>query len=122
MLGRRIIEAVANGRLEATTSLGVIEEFAHVAARRRGRTAATSLARQYVRLLEPLRLEEAQDLDVGLGLFERHATLGSFDALLAAVAIRHGDTILSPDRGFAGIPALRHADLSGRALDDLIGQ
>lgn len=122
MLGRRVVDAVANGRLGATTSLGVIEEFTHVAARRRGRTDATALARQYVRLLQPLRLEEAEDLDVGLGLFERHATLGSFDALLAAVAIRHGDTILSPDRGFAGIPAVRHADLTSDALDDLIAR
>lgn len=120
-LGQRVIEAVAAGRVEATTSLGVIEEFAHVAARRRGRADAASLARHFSRLLQPLRLEEADDLDVGLGLFERHAKLGSFDALLAAVAIRHGDMILSPDKAFADVPALQYAELTSEALDDLIG-
>lgn len=120
-LGRRLTEAVAAQRVDATTSLGVIEEFAHVAARRRGRADAVGLARQFVRLLRPLRVEEAEDLDLGLTLFERHAKLGSFDALLAAVAINHGDTILSPDTGFADVPDLQYAELTSRALDDLIG-
>jgi predicted nucleic acid-binding protein len=121
-LGHRVVEAVVAGRVEATTIVGVIQEFAHVASRRRGRVDAASLARHYGRLLRPLRQEEPDDLEVALTLFERHAMLGSFDALLAAVAIRHGDTILSPDQGFANIPALRHADLTGVALDELIGE
>lgn len=120
-LGRRLTEAVASGRIQATTSVGVIEEFAHVAARRRGRTDAVGLARQFTRLLQPLRIEEPEDLDQGLALFERHARLRSFDALLAAVAIRHGDTIVSPDTGFADVPALQYTELTSEALDDLIG-
>lgn len=91
-----------------------------MAARRRGRPEAIALARQFVRLLSPLRVEEPADLELGLALFERHPRLGSFDALLAAVAIGRGDTLLSPDPDFADIASLRYVDLTSAALDDLL--
>lgn len=120
-LAQRVIDAIAAGPARATTSVGVIEEFTHVAARRRGRPEAVALARRFVRLLSPLRVEEPADLELGLTLFERNPSLGSFDALLAAVAIAREDTLLSPDPDFAGIASLRFVDLTGAALDDLLG-
>jgi predicted nucleic acid-binding protein len=50
---RELIEAVADRRIEATTSVEVIQEFVHVRARRRDRADAASLGRDYAELLSP---------------------------------------------------------------------
>lgn len=108
---RVLIGAARDGTVAATTTVEVVQELAHVRARRRGRADATAVARNYAALLAPLLVVDTDDLRAGLDLFERHDGLGAFDAVLAAVAIRRGaDALVSADGAFAGIEGLRHVD------------
>jgi predicted nucleic acid-binding protein len=106
---RRLITLIADGTLVATTSVEVIQEFAHVRARRRGRADAASLAADYAQLLSPLLTVTAEDLDRGLALFEREERLGAFDAVLAAAAIaREATALVSADAAFAVASGITH--------------
>ena len=106
---RALIEAIAERRIEATTTVEVIQEFVHVRARRRDRADAASLGRDYAELLSPLLQPTIDDLNGGLALFERTQTLGAFDAVLAVCAARAGiDAIVSADSGFAGATEIAH--------------
>lgn len=106
---RTLINAIAEGSLEATTSVEVIQEYVHVRARRRGREDAAATGRDYAELLSPLFGITREHLDDGLALYERSDPLGAFDAVLAAAAIRSGaSALVSADSGFAGIAGIAH--------------
>lgn len=108
---RALVEAVASGAVRATTTVEVVQEFAHVRARRRSRGDAAQLARSYAELFSPLLAVDGDDLIAGLRLFERCETLGPFDAVLAAAAVRRKAAALaSADTGFASVRGLRHLD------------
>ena len=119
---RRILEAASRGSLLAVTTTHVIEEFVHVRSRRLPRDDAAELGRRYSTLLAPLIATDSDDLTEGLRLFVVHPELGSFDAVLAAVALRRGaDALVSADRAFSVVPDLRHVhpmDLHG--VEDLL--
>lgn len=118
---RRLIAAVAEGGLEATTTVEAIQEFAHVRARRRGREDAARLARDYAALLAPLLPVTAADLDRGLALFERGERLGPFDAVLAAAAEAAGaDALVSADGDFAELTAVAHVVPDAAGVDTLL--
>lgn len=51
---RTLIEAVATGRTQASTTVEVIPEFAHARARHSSRAEAVVLASAYAELLTPL--------------------------------------------------------------------
>jgi len=107
---RRLIAAIAEGEIEATTTVEVIQELVHVRARRSGRIDAAGLGRDCAELLSPLLHVSHEDLRRGLALFETAPPLGAFDAVLAAAAASAGATALvSTDQAFAAVPALRHA-------------
>ena len=117
---RSLLAAAADGSLRATTTPEAIQEFAHVRARRRDRADAAALAEGYADLLSPLLEVGEADLREGLRLFERSDTLGAFDAVLAAVALRAGaTTLVSADRAFADVRGLRFADLAGLDAEGL---
>lgn len=119
---QRIVEAVARGDADATTTAEVIQQFVHVRARRRGRQDAAELGRVWADLLSPLVELNETDLRRGLRLFERHEPLGSFDAVLAAAALeRRADALVSADSAFEAVPKLRHVDPRDPNLDTLIG-
>lgn len=106
---RELISAVTDGRLEATTTVEAIQEFAHVRAQRRARADAVSLAGDYVDLLSPLIAATSDHLRHGLKLFEQATRLGAFDAVLAAAAIDFGaDAVVSVDAAFSEVSGLRH--------------
>jgi uncharacterized protein len=118
---RRLLAAHASATIEATTTIEVLQEFAHIRARRRTREDAAALTRSYAAALEPI-VTTLADLDAGLSLFEAHPELGAFDAVLAAVAVGRGaDALVSADRAFASVPNLRWVDPSTPAIDQLIG-
>lgn len=118
---RRLRSAIRRHEIEATTTTEVIQEFASIRARRRPRADAVRLARDFAQVLSPLLTTGAEDLDLGLRLFERHQRLGAFDLVLAAVAIRReAEALVSADRGFAGIRGLRHVAPGTRAFDRLL--
>lgn len=118
---RRIVDAIRDRRITATTSVEAIQEFAHVRSRRGPRAAAASLARDYTELLAPLIVIDEKDLDEGLRLFVEHPRVGAFDCVLAAAAIHRGaDALVSGDAGFRELPRLRFVGLEDPALNDLI--
>lgn len=106
---RELIGAIAEGEIEATTSVEAIQEFVHVRARRRGRDDAAALGRDYAELLSPLLVIDDEGLRDGLRLFERVPSVGAFDAVLVAAATAAGATaVVSADTGFGDIPGLPH--------------
>lgn len=118
---RRLVSAITEGRIAATTTVEVVQEFVHVRSRRRPRPDAVALGRRYLRLLSPLLQPDGETLERGLALFERHPRLHAFDAVLAAAALAgDADALVSADRAFAGIRRLRHIDPATSALDELI--
>lgn len=105
---RRIVQGVADGRVAATTTVEVIQEFVHVRARRRPRSDAVGIAMDFVHLLSPLHVVDEDDLDLGLRVF-KEGTIGAFDAVLAASAIRHEvEALVSADEALASIPDLQY--------------
>jgi uncharacterized protein len=66
---RALIELVAENKLQATTTVEVIQEFAHVHARRRSREDAAKYARGFMGLLQPLVPVDETDLLTGLEIF-----------------------------------------------------
>lgn len=106
---RDLISAIAARRIAATTTVEVIQEFAHVRAQRRGRADASALARDYAELLSPLLAVTDADLRLGLSVFERHDRLGAFDAVLAAAAVGcQASALVSADASFAGMTEIQH--------------
>lgn len=120
---RRIVAAVTDGRISATTTIEVVQEFVHVASRRHDRRAVAGLARRYATLLAPLLTSTADVLDDALLLFERVPKLGAFDALLAATTMRSGaEGLVSADRDFAGIRGLRLLEPGSAELEEMLGE
>jgi len=118
---RELIAAIAERRLQATTTVEVIQELVHVRARRRGRADAAALGRDYAELLSPLLSPTADDLNAGLALFERTEHLGAFDAVLAACATRSGTrALVSADPAFAGVAELTHVVPDERGVGRLL--
>ena len=117
---RRLLAAHAAGTIEATTTVEVLQEFAHVRARRRTREDAVKLTRLYAAALDPIVIAAA-DLDAGLSLFKLHPELGAFDAVLAAVALGRGaEALVSADRAFASVTELPWIDPATPAIDGLL--
>jgi|HubBroStandDraft_6_1064221.scaffolds.fasta_scaffold542879_2 predicted nucleic acid-binding protein len=119
---RRLIEAIAEGAVQATTSVEVIQEFAHVRARRRGREDAAATASDYAELLSPLLPVTREHLQRGLVLFARNERLGAFDAVLAAAAVDSASTTLvSADVAFANVGEIVHVVPDDRGVETLLG-
>lgn len=115
---RELIAAIADGAIQATTSVEVIQELVHVRARRRDRHDAAATGRDYSELLSPLLSVNREHLQRGLALFERVDRLGAFDAVLAAAAAASGATALvSADTAFADAGDIPHIvpDAAGTA-------
>ena len=119
---RALVAAIAEARLEATTTVEVIQEFVHVRARRRDRQDAAERGRELLRLLHPLLTPGEAELALGLKLFEERVGLGPFVAILAATTMLSGATgLVSVDRAFAGVPGLTWLDPAGPEVQQLVG-
>ena len=119
---RRLVRAIADNEVIATTTIEVIQEFAHVRARHRDRKDAAGLARDYIELLSPLLVVEEPDLREGLRLFEYGAGSGAFDAVLAAAAHAAGaDALVSADAGFSAVANIRHVIPDADGIRSLLG-
>lgn len=118
---RRLVAAVESGEIIATTTVEVIQEFAHVRARRRDRDDAAELASAYADLLSPLLLVDEADLREGLRLFGLHSELGCFDAVLAATALSAGArALVSADAAFRTITRLVSVKPDPEGVDSLL--
>jgi len=119
---RKLIDAIAQGTLEATSTVEVIQEFVHVRAQRRERADAVALGRDYTDLLTPLVTVDEERLRRGLALFEHNERLGAFDAVLAATAIDiNASALVSADAAFADVPDLHHVVPDDEGVEELLG-
>ncbi len=101
----------------------MLQEFAHIRARRHGRADAARLARRYGELLSPLLVVEAGHLERGLRLFEEHRELGAFDAVLAATALAHeASALISADADFRVVRGLHHVAPGTDAFEELLAR
>ena len=120
---RRVVQAVGEGRLAATTTAEVIAELVAVRGRRRPRADAVEVGRRFTELLSPLASPDEEVALAALDLYERHPRLGSLDALLAALVLRKGWTALvSASRAFGSVRGLMAVDPATPALDGLLAQ
>ena len=118
---RRLVEAIAAGRVDATTTIEVIQEFVHVRARRQGRADAAKVGRNFADLLAPLLVMPESSVEAGLRIFERSKALGVFDAFLAATALASGaEALVSADRAFSSVTRLAHVVLGTAEFDRLL--
>lgn len=118
---RRLIDAIAHGTLEATSTVEVIQEFVHVRAQRRERSDAVALGGDYADLLAPLMMVDEERLRRGLALFEHNERLGAFDAVLAATAIDiDANALISADAAFADVPDLTHVIPDDAGVEKLL--
>ena len=111
-VAREILKAVRDGRMRAHTTPEVIEEFAHVRARRYSRADAATLAEAYAIALAPLQVVAPHHLAAGLQMWREVPELGAFDAVLAATAMASDAQLISADRAFRHVPGLQWCDLS----------
>lgn len=116
---RRLITAIRDGAVLATTSVLVLQEFTYVYARRRGAANATALARSYVDLLEPLLSVEQIDLMTALRLIEQY-DLRPSDALLGAAAVHTSQLLVTADRAFAGVSEVQTVLLTDGTVERLL--
>jgi uncharacterized protein len=105
---RDLLSLVEDDRVRATTTVEVLQEFAHVRARRRSRADAAAVVRNAAIGLSPLAHPEFEDLMEGLELFRTSKRLGASDAVLAASALRHGWALASADTAFEAVQGLRY--------------
>jgi len=118
---RRLVEQLADGRLRATTTVEVVQEYTHVRSRRVGRADAVRQARAYADLLGPLLVSDEAALRDGLELFAATGRLGAFDAVLTAAALSAGaSALVSADSAFADVAGLRHVVPDGAGIDALL--
>lgn len=98
---QRIVAAIAAGELEASTTPQVIQEFVRVYSRRRGRAEAAARASDWVDLLSPLAIADADAVREALAWFA-DTDLDATDAFLAAVThLSDGTRLVSADSNFA---------------------
>lgn len=116
---RRLVQAIGDGRLPATTTIEVIQELLHVRSRRMSRRDAADAVLGYASLLAPLVRPNEADLRRALELYLDHPRLGAFDAVLTGTVLGtpHLTGIISADAAFGSVPGLDFIDL---AADDVV--
>jgi predicted nucleic acid-binding protein len=120
---RRVVQAVGEGRLAATTTAEVIAERVAVRGRRRPRADAVEVGRRFTELLSPLASPDEEVALSALDLYERHPRLGSLDAVLAALVLRKGyAALVSASRAFGSVRGLKAVDPATPALDGLLAE
>ena len=119
---RRLVSAIAEGLIEATTTVEVVQEFVHVRGRRRPRADAAELGTAYADLLGPLLHVSAETLGAGLQLYRDHEHLGAFDAVLAAAVLSsQADAIVSADAAFSVVRGVTHVVPDEAGVARLLG-
>jgi predicted nucleic acid-binding protein len=113
----QIVAALGAGRLTATTTVEVIQEFVQVRGRRRFRGDAAALGADIATFLSPLLPVGIDDLRAGLEIWKEQDRIGAFDAVLAGTAMSVGASLVSADRAYATIAGLVHCLPDALELD-----
>lgn len=105
---QKLLEMVADGRIEAVTSSEVLQEVLYVRLRRGIRSEALIAVRSIQEIVDEILPVTGEDVLAACELLSRYPALDSRDAVHAAVARRNRITdIASVDRDFDNITGLR---------------
>jgi predicted nucleic acid-binding protein len=108
---RAIMSKGEQGLIAGEASIELIHEFAYVRARRGVARATAADDARDIGGTSRLHPVDRADIERALELWCEHERLDMRDAIFAAQALNRGiDAILSPDRGFDGIPGLERID------------
>jgi len=108
---RRLLRRVADGQLEAVTSVEVIQEILHRFTALRRADVGAAMARDALDLFAPVLPVTHAVMRRMPDLTERYPTLAARDLVHAATCMEEGiDEIVSPDRGFDLIAGIRRLD------------
>ena len=105
---QRILSQVADGELDAVTSVEVVQEILHRFGALRRPEQGASIARDTLDLFAPVLPITHAVMRRLPDLVERHRGLAARDLVHVATCLQEGIAeIVSPDRGFDDIPELR---------------
>jgi uncharacterized protein len=108
---RALLREVEGRRLDPEASIELIHEFAYVHARQVTERAVAARSARTIGRSCRLHVVDPRDIERALELWCEHERLDMRDAIFAAQALnRDVDAIVSPDRGFDGIPELERID------------
>jgi predicted nucleic acid-binding protein len=108
---RAVMDDGAHGRIAPEASVEMIHEFAYVRNRRGIARGVAARDARNIAATSRLHVVEPGDITRALELWSEYRSLDMRDAIFAAQALnREIDAILSPDRGFDGIPGLERID------------
>ncbi|MFQ5678851.1 MAG: type II toxin-antitoxin system VapC family toxin [Gemmatimonadota bacterium] len=108
---RRLLEAVAEGEILATTSIEVVREILYVLARRDETARGVALARGVLRLLPGLLPVTPAEIAVACDLLAKHPGLPARDAVHAATMRNRGlELLVSADPHFDAIAWIQRLD------------
>ncbi|HKP98548.1 MAG TPA: type II toxin-antitoxin system VapC family toxin [Fibrobacteria bacterium] len=105
---RKVLDMVAQGRIEAVTSSEVMQEVLYVRLRRGTRSEALSAVRNLQEMVDAILPVTGENVLDACELLSRYPSLDARDAVHAAVAKGHGiSSIVTVDRDFESIKGLR---------------
>ena len=106
-----ILERVAAGALDATTSAAVVQEILHRLVAIRRPDIGTAMARDVLDAFEPVLPITNGVVRRMPDLVERYPSLAARDLVHVATCLEEGiETIVSPDRGFDDVREIRRLD------------
>jgi predicted nucleic acid-binding protein len=108
---RAVLRAAVEGRLEAVTSVEVVQEILHRYIAIRRLDAGVAMARETIAAFGPLLPITHAVVERMPGLVERYPALSARDLVHVATCLEEGiSAIVSPDRGFDSVSEIRRLD------------
>lgn len=108
---RRVLEAVAEGEILATTSVEVVQEILYLLARKDETARGVVLARNVLRLFPGLLPVTLVEMVLACDLLEENPGLPARDAVHAATMRNHGlELLVSADAHFDAIAWIQRVD------------
>jgi len=114
---QRLLGRIAEGHLEAVTSVEVIQEILHRFTAIRQIDLGAAMARDAMDLFAPVLPVTHAIMRRMPELVEQHPELAERDLVHVATCVQEGIAdIVSPDRGFDTVPGIRRLDPDDRRL------
>ncbi len=108
---RAVLDAVADGRLAAVTSAEVVQEIVHRYLAIKRPEIAVAMARSTLELFDAVLPITREVITRVPDLVDRYPALEARDLVHVATCVEHGvETIITPDRAFAGVSELQSVD------------
>ena len=114
---RRVLERVADGRLEAVTSVEVVQEILHRFTAIGRPDVGAGMARDTLDLFAPVLPITHAIMRRMPELVEQHRGLAARDLVHVATCLEEGiRDVVSPDRGFDSFPGIRRLEPDSPSL------